>query len=62
MSAFIDMHRDRFGVEPICREIEVSGSAYWARKTRPPSTRALRDQYLLTAIRRVHAASGGVYG
>ena len=62
MSAFIDQHRGRFGVEPICREIEVSASAYWARKTRPPSQRAIRNEYLLAAIRRVHAASGGVYG
>ena len=53
---------ERFGVEPICREIEVSASAYQARKTRPPSLRAQRDEYLLGAIRRVHAASGGVYG
>lgn len=62
MSAFIDAHRGRFGVEPICREIEVSASAYRARRTRPPSLRARRDQYLLGAIRRVHAVSGGVYG
>jgi putative transposase len=62
VSAFIDAHQDRFGVEPICREIEVSASAYWARKTRPPSARAIRDEYLLRAIRRIHGASGGVYG
>ena len=62
MSAFINEHRVRFGVEPICREIEVSASAYWARKTRPPSLRAQRDEYLLEAIGRVHAASAGVYG
>jgi len=62
VSAFIDAHRGRFGVEPICREIEVSASGYQARKTRPPSLRAQRDEYLLGAIRRVHAASGGVYG
>lgn len=62
MSAFIDAHRHRFGVEPICREIEVSASAYRARRTRPPSKRARRDAYLLAAIKRVHAASGGVYG
>jgi putative transposase len=62
VSAFIDAHRARFGVEPICREIEVSASAYWARKTRPPSARAQRDEYLLGAIKRVHTASGGVYG
>ena len=62
MSVFIDAHRDRFGVEPVCREIEVSASAYRARGTRPPSMRARHDEHLLRAIRRVHAASGGVYG
>jgi putative transposase len=62
VSAFIDAHRDRFGVEPICRELEVSASAYRARRTRPPSNRALRDAWLLAQIRRVHEASNGVYG
>jgi putative transposase len=62
VSAFIDAQRDCFGVEPICREIEASASAYRARRTRPPSARAQRDEYLSRAIRRVHAASGGVYG
>ena len=62
MSAFIDAHRDRFGVEPVCRELEVSASAYRARRTRPPSARALRDAFLLAQIRRVHEGSNGVYG
>ena len=43
-------------------EIEVSASAYRARRVRPPSARARRDTYLLTEIRRIHAGSGGVYG
>lgn len=62
MSAFVDRHRDRFGVEPICREIEASASAYRARKTRPRSARAVRDELLLSEIRRVHASAGGIYG
>jgi putative transposase len=62
VSAFIDAQRDRFGVEPVCREIEVSASAYRARRTRPPSARAERDAHLLTEIRRVHAGSDGRYG
>ena len=62
MSAFIDQNRARFGVEPICREFEVSASAYWARKTRPPSPRAVRDKALLGEIRRVHSNSYGIYG
>ena len=31
VSAFIDEHRDRFGVEPICRTLGVSASAYYHR-------------------------------
>ena len=33
MSAFIDEHRARFGVEPICRTLDVSASAYYQRAT-----------------------------
>ena len=33
MSAFIDTYRDRFGVELICRTLEVSASAYYQRAT-----------------------------
>lgn len=62
MSAFIDAHRARLGVEPICRELEVSASAYRARRARPPSSRSLRDVWLLAQIRRVHEGSNGVYG
>ena len=62
MSRFIDENRERLGVEPICRELEVSASAYRARRVRPPSTRALRDAFLIAQIRRVHAGSAGVYG
>ena len=62
MSRFIDQNRERFGVEPVCRELEVSASAYRARRTRPPSARSLRDVWLLAQIRRVHGESDGVYG
>jgi putative transposase len=62
VSAFIDAHRDRLGVEPICRELEVSASAYRARRRRPPSARSLRDLWLLAQIRRVHAQANGIYG
>jgi len=62
VSAFIDQHRSHFGVEPICRELDVSASAYWSRKTRPPSPRAVRDESLLGEICRVHGESSGVCG
>ena len=32
VSAFIDEHRDRFGVEPICETLGVSASAYYQRR------------------------------
>ena len=31
MSAFIEEHRARFGVEPICSVLGVSASAYYER-------------------------------
>lgn len=59
MIAFIDEHRDRFGVEPACRVLSAHGckiapSTYYAAKTRPPSARATRDRVVLEHIRRVH--------
>ena len=33
MSVFIEEHRARFGVEPICRTLGVSASAYYKRAT-----------------------------
>jgi hypothetical protein len=53
----IDAYKDRFGVEPICRVLEVPTSTYYARTRRPPSTRAARDAALLERIRQVHQAN-----
>ena len=50
MIRFIDEHRDRFGVEAICRTLRattcgfITSRAYRAAKTRPASVRALRDE------------------
>jgi transposase len=54
VTAFIDMYRDRFGVEPICRVLDVSASAYYHRAKGEPSARAIEDQRLLAAIRDTH--------
>ena len=62
MSALIEEHRDRFGVEPICRALQVAPGTYYARRCRPPSARALRDVLLKERIRTVHAENYGVYG
>ena len=64
---YIDQHRDRFGVEPICQVLTKAGtkiapSSYYAAKTRPPSARAVADEKHLELIRRVHADNYGVYG
>jgi len=62
MTGFIEAHRGRFGVEPICRVMECSPSTYWAAHGRPPSERALRDELLRPEIVRVHKENYGVYG
>ena len=62
MSAFIDEHRDRFGVEPICRTLGVSASAYYQRATGERSARAVEDERLLGVIREMHARNYYAYG
>jgi putative transposase len=62
VSAFIDQHRERFGVEPICRTLDVSASAYYQRATGERSARRLRDEWLLAEIRRVHQENYECYG
>jgi putative transposase len=65
--AFIDAHRDRFGVEPTCRVlcehgIKIAPSTYYAAKARPPSARAQRDAELRPVIARVHKENFVAYG
>jgi len=55
-------HKDRFGVEPICRVLPIAPSTYYQHSGRPPSARALRDAKLKAEIARVHAEHFGVYG
>ena len=62
MSAFIDEQRARFGVEPICRVLGVSASAYYQRATGERSARAVEDERLLGRIRELHAANDDAYG
>ena len=59
---FIEAHRGRFGVEPICRVLQVAPSSYYAARKRLPSARRQRDDVLKGELRRVHAAHFGVYG
>jgi putative transposase len=60
VTAFVDDHRNRFGVEPICRVLTEHGctiapSTYYAARTRPASARAVRDAELKPLIAAVHA-------
>ena len=59
---YIDLNREEFGVEPICRELQVAPSTYDAAKARPPSARAVADAELSEVIAVEHAANYGVYG
>jgi putative transposase len=62
VSRFIDEHRGRFGVEPICRVLGVSASAYYHRASGPRSARAVEDERLLARISELHAANYYAYG
>lgn len=62
MIRYIDAHRDRFGVEPICTTLQVAPSTYYAAKSRPPCARRLRDEELKREIVRVWQANFSVYG
>ena len=62
MIAFIDEHRDDYGVEPICRVLPIAPSTYWERiaQRRNPvlqSARAKRDLALKPEILRVFVGS-----
>jgi transposase InsO family protein len=62
MIAYIHEHKDRFGVEPICRVLPIAPSTYYQHTKGPRSTRAVRDAQLKAEIARVHAENFGVYG
>ena len=62
MSAYVREHRERFGVEPICRTLGVSASAFYHRETGERSARRLEDERLLKVIRETHKKNYEAYG
>ena len=67
MTAFIDEHREAYGVEPICRVLPIAPSTYreHVAQRRDPSrmsARARRDQALKPEVLRVFSENFGVYG
>jgi putative transposase len=61
---FVAEHRDRFGVEPILRVLQIPPSTYygWVAQHRNPCQRHRDDQTLLGRIRAVHDHSSRTYG
>jgi transposase InsO family protein len=67
MRAFIDAHRETFGVEPICNVLQIAPSGYrrHAAQQRNPAlrcARARRDDVLIPHIERVWQVNLRVYG
>jgi transposase InsO family protein len=67
MVAYIDAHRDRFGVEPICTVLPIAPSTYFRHKAeqRDPTRRSARaqgDEVLKAIIRRIWTEQHQVYG
>ena len=67
MIAFIDDHREAYGVEPICKVLPIAPSTYHAHvaKRLDPSqlsARAKRDAALKIEVRRVFEENFRVYG
>lgn len=68
MIAYIDAHRDQFGVELICRVLRaaipgfLTSRGYRAARTRPPSDREIREEQLIADLVTVHRENYSVYG
>ena len=62
MTAYIDSHKKRFGIEPICAELQFAPSTYYAAITREPSLRSMHDDVLKVEIMRVWQDNRQVYG
>ena len=64
---YIDGHRDRFGVEPICRvltehDVAIAPSTYWARKAEPVSDADWDDAHQANTALEVWRANRSLYG
>jgi len=67
MVSFIDAHRAEHGVEPICAQLPIAPSTYYAHKAREAAperlpARVQRDQALRVEIQRVWEENFRVYG
>ena len=60
--AFVKEHASTWAVATICRVLAVTRSGYYAWLVRKPSARQVRQETLVTQIRRVHLEHRCVYG
>ena len=64
---YIDSHRERFGVEPVCAVlaeagIKIAPSTYYARSRSPLTDAELGEAYLANQLRSLWQDNWGVYG
>jgi putative transposase len=64
IAAFVDEHREEFGVEFICKHLQVAPSTYYAAKRREvePSARAVRDAVMSQVLVALWVTNRKVYG
>jgi len=62
VTCYVEERRDAFGVEPICRVLDVAVSTHYARRSRKPSRRELRDCELLVEIEAARTGYRRAYG
>src|SRR5581483_6820008 len=62
VTRYIEQRRGVFGVEPICRVLEVPVSSFYARRSRVPSQRQLDDWQLLVEIEAARSGYRRAYG
>jgi putative transposase len=64
---YIEAHRARFGVEPICRVlsehgVKIAPSSYYERRRQPVTDAELEEAYLANALVTLHTENWSVYG
>ena len=67
MAIFVDQHREQYGVEPICKQIQIAPSSYYEHKARQRdperlADRVKRDWALERDIQRIWEKNFKVYG
>lgn len=65
--AYIDAHKHRFGVEPICRVLSehampIAPSSYYAHRRRPVSPALRAEAHLVNTVIDLHREHHGLYG